>query len=53
MSRIGDKIRSLFGSSEPKPVPRSEAEQVSRWVSEGGAYDPKGPPPVVDGDKEK
>lgn len=44
MGELSDRIRRLL--TRRRPIRRDEAEDISRWVSEGGTYDPTGPPPV-------
>ncbi|CAN5400138.1 hypothetical protein BH09ACT4_BH09ACT4_06190 [soil metagenome] len=41
-----DRIASFFRRS--RPVPREDAAEIADWVNEGGAFDPAGPPPVID-----
>jgi hypothetical protein len=47
MGKVTDKIKAFFGR---RAVTREEAEELSDWVNEGGAYDPEGPPRVIDKD---
>lgn len=46
MGRFTERIKGLF--RRRKPVSPAEAEQLSTWVNEGGAFDPEGPPPVAE-----
>ena len=41
-----DKFSSLF--RRQRPVTREEAARIADWVNEGGAFDPAGPPPVIE-----
>lgn len=45
MSTLTDRIKGFF--RRRKPVSPEQAEALSNWVSEGGAFDPEGPPPVA------
>ena len=46
MGKFTERLKSLF--RRRRPVTAEEAEVLSTWVSEGGTYDPDGPPPVAD-----
>jgi hypothetical protein len=46
MSKFTERVKSLF--RRPRPVSREDAAEIADWVNEGGAYDPEGPPPVIE-----
>lgn len=49
MSKFTERVKSLF--RRPRPVNREDAAEIADWVNEGGAYDPEGPPPVIENDR--
>ncbi len=55
MGKFTDRLKRVF--RRRRPVTVEEAEVLSNWVNEGGAFDPEGPPPVVrdetDGERPK
>jgi hypothetical protein len=50
MSKFTDKVKALFQRS--RPVSREDAVEIADWVNEGGTFDPDGPPPVIDDERE-
>jgi hypothetical protein len=42
---LTERVKSLF--RRRRPVTPDEADDLSRWVSEGGTPHPEGPPPVL------
>ena len=50
MSKFTDKVKALF--HRPRPVTREEAAEIADWVNEGGTFDPNGPPPIIDDERE-
>jgi hypothetical protein len=36
-----------------RPVTKEEYAEVADWVNEGGALDPAGPPPLIEGEREE
>lgn len=50
MSKFTDKVKALF--HRPRPVTREEAAEIADWVNEGGTFDPNGPPPILDDERE-
>jgi len=50
MSKFTDKVKALF--RRPRPVTREEAAEIADWVNEGGTFDPHGPPPIIDDERE-
>ena len=50
MSKFTEKVRALFG--RPRPVTREDAAEIADWVNEGGTFDPNGPPPIIDDERE-
>ncbi|MGW9630549.1 hypothetical protein ACWGST_07570 [Agromyces sp. NPDC055520] len=50
MSKFTEKMKSLF--RRPRPVTQEDADEIADWVNEGGAFDPEGPPRVIDADEQ-
>ncbi len=50
MSKMSDRLSAWI--LRRRPVTRDEFAEVADWVNEGGAVDPAGPPPLLDGDDE-
>ena len=50
MSKFTAKVKALF--RRPRPVTREEAAEIADWVNEGGTFDPNGPPPIIDDERE-
>jgi hypothetical protein len=50
MSKLTEKVTALF--RRRRPVTREEAAEIADWVNEGGTFDPNGPPPVIDDERE-
>jgi hypothetical protein len=46
MGKFTDRVKGMF--RRRRPVTPKEAEVLSNWVNEGGAFHPEGPPPVVE-----
>jgi hypothetical protein len=50
MSKSTDKVKALFHL--PRPVTREDAAEIADWVNKGGTFDPNGPPPIIDDERE-
>lgn len=46
MSKFTEKVKSIF--RRRKPMTRQDAVEIADWVNEGGAFDPEGPPRVIE-----
>lgn len=47
MGKFTDGIKRIFRRRRRAVTPE-EAEVLSNWVNEGGAFHPDGPPPVIE-----
>jgi hypothetical protein len=46
MGKFAERLKSIL--RRRRPVTTDEAEVLSNWVNEGGAFHPDGPPQVAD-----
>ena len=49
MAKFTERVKAILRRPRPvTPVTKEYAAEIADWVNEGGAFDPAGPPPVID-----